>query len=421
MTVKIACFFRCAASQLWQGCRAADKYTMTTKPLCWVPYYSVELSHKNTRPCCKFDSNIQGPYSKFEDFFSADSDKWREDSFMGDKLLDQCKACKVPQNVYSHEKNNRKRYTLDGWTAPTKTELRKLIIGMDNICASSCIQCGPHFSTTIDKLARDSGQHKPILGEDYQFPGVQQVDLTQLDGRLADLEILQLWGGEPLFSPNLLTLLDMVRAQSPKLRTVGICTGLRKIKESHVAALASLNVEVIVNVSIDGPLDINHWIRGITPSEFTSAFDLLVKYKPNIKIVGFQNTIGSYNVFSLPEYVDTINTIWLENNLNKQEITNSSPYYKTNPYLTSGIILHPEVLHPKQMPDTIKQQIDLKLKKALITAPNWAKEMLRTGIFSLSQPSNLPWTSALERVNAYPKWRDGSSNWQDWHDRYMPK
>ena len=66
-------------TQLGLGCRAADKYTMTTKPLCWVPYYSVELSHKNTRPCCKFDSNLQGPYSQFEDFFSADSDKWRGD------------------------------------------------------------------------------------------------------------------------------------------------------------------------------------------------------------------------------------------------------------------------------------------------------------------------------------------------------
>lgn len=340
---------------------------------------------------------------------------------MGDQLLNQCKACKVPQNVYSHEKNNRKRYILDGWTAPTRTELRKLVIGMDNICASSCIQCVPHFSTTIDKLARDSGQHQSILGEDYQLPGVQQVDLTQLDGRLADLEILQLWGGEPLFSPNLLTLLDMVREQSPKLRTIGICTGLRKIKESHVAALASLGVEVLVNVSIDGPLDINHWIRGITPDEFTQGFNLLIKYRPNIKIVGFQNTIGSYNVFALPEYVNTINTIWRENQLDKQVINNTIHYYKTNPYLTSGIILNPEVLHPKQMPDLAKQQVDIKLKKALATAPNWAKEMLRTAIFSVSEASNLPWASALERVNAYPKWRDGSSNWQDWYDLYVSK
>ncbi len=393
---------------------------MTTKPLCWVPYYSLEISHKNTRPCCKFDSNLQGPYGKFEDFFSADSDNWRADSFMGDKLLDQCKACKVPLDVYSHEKNNRKRYLLDGWTAPTKPELRKLIIGMDNICASTCIQCGPHFSTSLDKLARDSGQHEPILGKGYQFPGVQQFDLAQLDGRLADLEILQLWGGEPLFSPNLLTLLDMVREQSPKLRTICICTGLRKIKESHVAALASLGVEVIVNVSIDGPLDINHWIRGISPSEFISGIQLLVKYKPNIKIVGFQNTIASYNVFALPEYVDTLKTIWLETKLNQQTINKTSDYYKTNPYLTSGILLHPEVLHPKQMPDHVKQQIELKLKKALTTAPLWAAEMLRTAIFSVSQPSNHPWASALERVSAYPKWRGDSRTWQDWYDQYMP-
>jgi hypothetical protein len=388
---------------------------MTTKPLCWVPYYSIEVTPLNARSCCKIDDSTHNPYTKFEDFFSDASDRWRTDSFMGDTLLDQCRACKVPQNVYSHEKANRKRYVMqDKWSAPAEASLRKLIIGMDNICASSCIECGPHFSTTIGKLARDSGQHQPVLGQDYQFPGLQQFDISQLDGRLADLEILHLYGGEPLFSPNLLTLVDMVREQCPKLRTIGISTGLRKIKESHVAALASLGVEVIVNVSIDGPLDLNGWVRGITPSEFVQGFDLLIKYQPNIKIIGFQNTVGSYNVFALPEYLTTITDLWYQNNLHTQ-------LNKPVPGLTIGIVLTPEVLHPKQMPQEIKTDVSAKLTTALAGAPIWAKQMLRTALFSLTAPSTQPWEASLIRLNAYPKWRGDSSTWQDWYDQYMSK
>jgi hypothetical protein len=41
----------------------------------------------------------------------------------------------VPDGVHNFERQNRKEFIKLGWTAPTRPSLRKLIIGMDNICA----------------------------------------------------------------------------------------------------------------------------------------------------------------------------------------------------------------------------------------------------------------------------------------------
>lgn len=377
----------------------------TSKPLCWVPYYTAELTYSRTSPCCKIDTGDSPPYPDIRNFKSDHAAKWRQHSFMGDALQSQCSACTVPNSVHSYERQNRRLFLHDGWTEPTEPQLRKLIIGMDNICASSCIQCGPHFSTTLNNLAKTK-DYQLILGQQYTLPGTQQLDFDQLDGQLADLEILHLFGGEPLISPNLEKLITMIRQQSPKLRRITLSTGLCRIKERNVALLADLGVPVQCNVSLDGPTLLNSWIRGITEQEFREGWNLLLKYAPNINITGFQTTLGCYNVFALPQLIDFIQSLW------------SLP---KPPYIMSTVILRPKELHPSQLPSQYKSHVIDKLRNysAADTTPIWAKELFRTALFALQPDADKPWPAVQSRLNAYAGWRGDSSTWQTQYDHYM--
>ena len=389
---------------------AINIHMTTTTPLCWVPYYTAELTHVTTKPCCKFNFTDPLPYPDLRDFKSPKAAAWRKDSFMGTELKEQCRACKVPSSVHSYEKQNRESFTRFGWQAPTEPQLRKLILGMDNICASSCIQCGPHFSSTIGKLAER--QPQTVLNQVGITPqGTKQIDLEQLDGQIADLEILHLFGGEPLFSPGLMPLIEMCQAQSPKLRRISLSTGLTRIKESHVALLDQLGIEIHLNVSLDGPLELNSWIRGISEQEFLSAWQMLMRY-PHVDVTGFQTTIGAYNVFALPEYVDLVNQLWPTLAIKKTTVPDV-------PYIMSTIIYSPEALAPKQLLLPHKQQCRDKLKQAQVGAPKWAQEMLRTALFSLDPEPTRDWPVALNRLNAFPNWRGSGETWDTMWHKYM--
>ena len=388
---------------------AINTIMSTSKPLCWVPYYTAELTHVTTKPCCKFNFSDPLPYPDIRDFNSEQANKWRQDGFMGTELKEQCNICKVPDNVHSYERQNRDSFRRFGWREPIKAELRKLILGMDNICASSCIQCGPHFSSTIGRLSERQPQ-QVLDTVAVVSQGTQQVDLAQLDGQIGSLEILHLFGGEPLFSPGLIPLIEMCRSQSPRLRRISLSTGLTRIKESHVALLDQLGIEIHLNVSLDGPMELNSWIRGITEEEFYSAWRMILRY-PNIDITGFQTTIGAYNVFALPEYVAFVNQLWptLTVSTNRQKI----------PSVMSTIIYSPEALSPRQLPFEYKQPTRHKLKQAQKTAPKWAQELLSTALFSLEPEPTRDWPVALNRLNAFPSWRGSGETWDTMWHKYM--
>ena len=380
--------------------------TATVKPICWVPYYSAEITHMGTSPCCKIGPRANTPYTDLKSFSSPAVEQWRTDSFHGDQLLEQCNACRVPDPVFSYKTQNRRDFQKQGWLNPTRAELRKLIIGLDNICSSSCIQCGPHFSTTLGNLARKQSTVIPIYGPDYQVTPLSQLSLDQLDGCVSSLEILHLYGGEPLISPNLLPLLDLLAEQAPKFRSLTLSTGLCRIKPSHVAALAQLadrGVAVNCNVSLDGPQELNSWIRGITMEEFEQGWQLLLAH-PKIKIGGFQTTIGIYNIFALPELIEEIAARWR---------------WSTPPLMQSTVIHKPAQLNPRQLQAQDRVPTAARLQDSLAAAPRWARELLSTALHSITLDSTCAWPHALARLEAHPKWRGDTRSWQQWRDRYL--
>lgn len=390
--------------------------TTNTVPLCIVPYYTIELTPSTgTRPCCKYVG--KGPYTghSLDGFYSEHAVQWRKENFEGDTLSEECRACKGPADSFSY--NQYSRNLLQSQLSsmePVRAELRKVIIGLDNICASSCVMCGPHFSSTIANLLNQNkihnisfqtldtqgGMAKTVQGEKYTV--TDQLDLDQLDQYLDTIEVVQLFGGEPLLSPNLPKLVEKLK-KAPRLNRISFTTGLLKIKETHLKLLKSLpKVKLSCNISLDGPLDLNEWSRGISPQEFIEKYQLVKRY---IHIAGFVSTIGAYNVFALPELVNVINGLWKKIN---------------PPDIVSAAITNPTLLAVQQLPQAVKQQAKEKLENYLKTdCPANAVELITTGINLCQMPQTEDWNNCVNYMHMLPHLRGNNETIDHWLNKYL--
>jgi MoaA/NifB/PqqE/SkfB family radical SAM enzyme len=378
------------------------------QPLCWVPYYSIEVNpYGGARPCCKYIGPTPYDENFISDFFSEKLISWRKEHFEGDSLLEGCRACNVPKNNYSFRKFSEDNYRRAGWTAPTTHQLKKVTIALDNVCASSCVMCGSHFSTTIGNLlkAADIKTYHRFVEISKENPVNSKSNFEEIRNHLNDLEVVHLYGGEPLISPNFLKFVDII-SKAPNLRILSLSTGLKQIKESHIQAIKEKlsHCDLQVNVSIDAPLDLNYWIRGIDEEEFREKFKLLTNY---VTPSGIQITVGAYNVFALPECVETIQTLWGS--------------VRNFPTLMSSPIIAPEQLRVAQLPEEIKQRIRNKLNAYLTggNCPGTAKAMIRTGIELTNAPPTVEWDKCVEYMQTLPTLRGQTETFDFWINKYL--
>jgi len=381
---------------------------MNNKPLCWVPYYSIEINpYGGARPCCKYIG--PSPYTEdyVNDFFSDRIIEWRKNYFEQGQLLDACKACQVPVNTYSFRKFSEGAYKASyGWSEPTTHQLRKITIALDNVCASSCVMCGSHFSTTIGNLLKSANikTYHRFIEISKENPINSKTDFAGLKNHLADLEIVHLYGGEPLLSPNLIKFINIV-SQAPKLKKITMSTGLKQIKQSHLDFLKekSLADKVSATVSIDAPLDLNNWIRGIDQDEYVKNYTMLTNY---VNISGFQTTVGAYNVFALPECVETIKTLWK---------------FLQTPIIMSSPIIAPEELRPSQLPQELKDKVKAKLLayRNSENCPSYAKVLINTGIDLISRPATKKWDDCVSYMQTLPALREQQETFEYWTEKYL--
>ncbi len=391
--------------------------TSNITPKCIVPYYTIELTPSTgTRPCCKYIG--KGPYigHSLDGFYSKETEEWRKQNFESGELSNECISCKGPADSFSY--NRYSRDLLENQLSsiePVKAELRKIILGLDNVCASSCVMCGPHFSSTIANLLNQNKiQNVTFMtlntqgeivhttpGEKFEI--TNQLNLDQLDQYLDTLEVIQIFGGEPLLSPNLPKLIEKLK-MAPRLNRVSFTTGLLKIKESNLKLLKSLdNVKLTCNISLDGPLDLHEWSRGISPTEFIEKYNLVKRY---VYIAGFVSTIGAYNVFALPEIIDLINTLWKKPN---------------PPDIVSAAITNPVLLAVRQLPIDVKHKVKTKLQTYLETScPANAVELITTGINLCDMEQTAEWSSCIEYMHILPHLRGNVETFDFWLEKYLP-
>ena len=339
---------------------------------CWLPYYHAEiLADGSVRPCCKYPNN-------WIDSIDQYNIKDRSE-FETPVLAPACKACDVGSNEFSYKKHRTIDFKKRNWTEPTKPNLRNLNISLDNTCSSSCIQCNPYNSTKIGSL----------LGNQIK----QSWDLNKLDTVLPTVECLTISGGEPLQSHRLIELCNKLKNYN--IKEIGIPSGLSKIRSLNINALKDLGIPVKCRVSIDAPWGLNEWIRGCEESDWLANFEKV----SNQFNIAWQITIGAYNVFSLPECLDYIET------LSKHKHIQPSP------------VIRPETHSVKQLPQELKDKIKNKL---LNYKPSFnAVEIIKTSLALLEEPSTLNWDHCVSKMETLPKLRNNNIPLLEFIEHYL--
>jgi hypothetical protein len=339
---------------------------------CWLPFYHAEIYSDGTvKPCCKF----QSPWLTSIDQYTLKD----RSEFDTEKLPNGCWPCKVSEQSYSYRKHRTIEFKKRNWVEPEKPVLKSLNITLDNICSSSCLQCDPTHSTTIGTLLKN--------------PQKRSWNLDALDPYLDTIEYLTISGGEPLQSPRLLEVCEKLKRSS--IKAISIPSGLANIKLRNIEALLDLGVLVQCRVSIDAPWGPNEWIRGCDKDDWLRNFDLV----KNSFALAWQITIGSYNIFALPECLDYIETLSI------------------NKHIQPSPVLYPPTHAVRQMPFDLKKAVAHKLSNYVPKAN--AVEIIKTSLELLQSEPTLDWNSCIEKIELIPKLRNDNRTLESFIKHYL--
>lgn len=383
---------------------------------CAVPYYSLEINGRSSGTfCCKMDQRSRLDIAVTE-FTSPEVNALRDQLMQGPELDEICRACARPQNQGQEWLDSTRRtrktqqYQQLGWMVQDpQPQLRDLHMALDNVCASSCMACSPNLSSTIDLLTRDMtpterSQHFGRAGH-LRTRAYKSIDLAALEPHFKDLELVQIYGGEPLISPLWPQMMEVL-SRSPGLRKLSVTTGMKQIKQRWFQAMVDLpsNVELELVISCDAPLDMNHWIRGCTEQEFMSAWQIIEPLRERFQHILIQPVIANYNVWALPDLVK-----FVAETLGPHMIV-SSPVWE------------PRELHAGQLPDAVKTATINKISAADHSTANqvwWLKRLYKTALDLCREPQTESWDRSLERMQLLPALRGDTRTIDHWLERYL--
>ena len=323
---------------------------------CWLPYYHAEVDAGTgkIKPCCKYESPITW-LDTLVDYNTVDRSEFEVPG-----LSTNCQGCNY-KNSYRDIKI--KHFKANGLTEPVEPKLTSLNVFLDNICSNSCLMCNPDHSSTVGYLLKKQVN--------------RQFDINTLDGYIDSLRRVSILGGEPLQSPLFAPLCDKLKDSS--VTHVNIITSLAKPLKGNIEALKNIKGHLNFRISIDGPHDLNEWIRGNKQAAWISTFEEI----KNLGTINWQVTLGNYNVFALVECLDYLEAL----------IPNRD-------FLPS-IVTSPEPLRVAQLPQAIK---DIA-KEKLLGSKHINKYIVMTALELLDIPASLDWKQCKESIEHLPKLR----------------
>jgi MoaA/NifB/PqqE/SkfB family radical SAM enzyme len=230
------------------------------------------------------------------------------------------------------------------------TDLKILTIKNGNVCNAKCRVCHPGDSSRW--AVEDATKLKQILGQEiYNTNSIernwseQQCDeIFEISKTLVRLE---LFGGEPLYNKKVLQLLDRIaKAGHSSNINLYINTNGSVDLLKQVPRITEFK-EVEIGVSID---DIgkrfNYQRHGL---EYNQVIENIKRWQEH------------FGKFKTPLYIDSITTVSMYNVLYLPEIKESvqrvlpqSPFW--------NLLVNPDHLFIKNLPDQIKQQVIKKLE-----------------------------------------------------------
>lgn len=193
---------------------------------------------------------------------------------------------------------------------------------LSNICNLKCRMCHPMDSTKwfndyklIKHLHDDSWQkYMTDLGLDSSIKLVNYDDsfFQRLPDFMKNIDQLSFAGGEPLMDENHYRVLDSVIANAANLE-LRYATNMTVLKAGKYDALDYFYKfkRVVLSASLDGPPNLNEYIRGDSKSLTIEQNIKRVKNLKNVLVIG-KLTVQALNIFYVPEALEWFRQLELD-------------------------------------------------------------------------------------------------------------
>lgn len=281
--------------------------------------------HKKFRPCCMNSHFANGPDYTIDQYWNSPELAELRSSFVQNQQHPSCKYC------WSIESNGNQSLRLESLNRkiqdPYTITQVKLVIG--KTCNISCMSCFSTVSSTYAALWR--GEPNWIMPEKKLDEVVYDREMDSWIRQHHDqLEYIEFLGGEPLFSKDVINLLDyLVEAGSSSHLTLFVITN-GTILNQHIIDRIKQFKKVVFAVSIDAVGLANDYIR------WGSRFENLrqnLDAMNQLADISILPTVSALNVLRLPELyefcdkhqytIHNINTVDFWQQLNPINLPNS--------------------------------------------------------------------------------------------------
>ena len=274
---------------------------------CFATSNSITIDAAGTvSPCCKYRGNF-GRLETYQDFNDINFDKLSSNLKQG--WAPGCESCRIDEGngVSSRRQRYEIRFTDNDFL---------LDLSLGNYCNLKCRMCNYNNSTSwfSDSIALGIGKNKLT-----SF----QLDKPQIDSLIAFLSTLdkrieiELKGGEPLMHVNSKYFFEQLKELS-KTKQIKLNCITNGTLFPNWFADAITNIDVDLQISIDGLYDVYEYVRGDSTQSWNECLEKAQQFRslPNIKLsynYVIQNTTVHHVVEFTKLFSERINWIVLNN------------------------------------------------------------------------------------------------------------
>jgi sulfatase maturation enzyme AslB (radical SAM superfamily) len=364
------------------------------KNACSLPWLMAEIQlHDDIiAPCCKYEGNFGSlKTTKFPIIWANQNFQKIRNQMANGEIVKECSACYISDDVFAYKdkKNADYQHLFDEVDTNADITLpRSFHIHLRNICNLACRMCGPNQSNRLDRLISKSENLKtyfPIL-QDNAY-----IDPKKLSGSFIEARYVTFVGGEPMIDSDCMGLLKLIKEEATKLKEITFITNLTKINYKLLDIATSMDVSVVLAVSIDGPPTLQEYIRHFSKWDKIYRNMMYVRERyPNIKF-GFNSTISIMNVGYVGDTLKFLHSL---------EFALRTKFKFCNP----SIVHDKKFLYPGNIPSEVKNLYLEKLNNysGRLTIPG-SEDLLKSAIGLLKEQPKEDFERFINFISEFDK------------------
>lgn len=275
------------------------------KFFCPLPWVHLSLEPRgNAYTCCNASEfgplgNVQN--ETLESIFQNDSMKAMREKFSRGEIPSQCVLCVNGEKRGQISLRESSLVKFPEINPDSEPKLKYLSFRFSNTCNYACRICGPELSTAWYKDVHLAGKPYP-KGSIKAFTDINSFR-SQIDVFLKDLEIIYLAGGEPLITPEVQVLLELLVERNKQDIEILINTNFSRPSDDILRLLKKFKT-VHLDLSLDGMNERGEYMRhGMSWNETEERIQSFLRDYPMFHLKLFP-TVSAFNVFHLSDFLD---------------------------------------------------------------------------------------------------------------------